>query len=168
MKIEKNTVVTLKYRLTENDKAGSLIEEVTEQDPFIFLFGQGQLLPKFEENLKGLEIGHTFSFTLTPEEAYGEYLEENIVDIPIQIFMKNGKIDKDILFEGNVVPLQDQQGNVFEGVILDIGLENVRMDFNHPLAGKSLHFEGEILGIREATAEEIAHGHAHTPGGRHA
>lgn len=168
MKIEKNTVVTLKYRLTENDKTGSLIEEVNEQDPFVFLFGQGQLLPQFEENLNGLEAGQTFSFTLSPEDAYGQYLDENIIDVPIQIFMRDGKVDTDILFEGNVVPLQDQHGNVFEGVILEIGLENVRMDFNHPLAGKSLHFEGKVLDVRQATAEEIAHGHAHTHGDHHA
>jgi FKBP-type peptidyl-prolyl cis-trans isomerase SlyD len=165
MKIEKNTVVTLKYRLTENDINGSLIEEVDESNPFVFLYGQGQLLPDFENNIEGLEPGQTFSFTIAPEDAYGEYTEENIIDVPTSIFMKDGEIDREILFEGNVIPLQDHQGNVFEGTVLEIGLENVKMDFNHPLAGKHLHFEGKVLDVRPATPEEIAHGHVHGPHG---
>jgi FKBP-type peptidyl-prolyl cis-trans isomerase SlyD len=161
MKIEKNTVVSLIYKLTENDQDGNVIEEVAETSPFTFLFGHGNLIPGFENSVANLNPSETFAFTVTPEEGYGIYSEENVAELPIAIFMQDGKVDNNILKVGNVIPLQDNEGHVFQGTVKHIGLEQVKMDFNHPLAGKTLHFKGHVVDVREASAEELAHGHVH-------
>lgn len=167
MKIEKSKVVSLTYKLTENDANGQVIEEVQEQHPFVFLFGHGNLIPGFENNVSGKEIGETFSFTVSPEEGYGVYEEANVAELPITIFMRDGKVDNEILKVGNIIPLQDNEGHVFQGTVKKIGLEQVSMDFNHPLAGKTLFFDGKVVDIRDASEEELAHGHVHGPHGHH-
>lgn len=165
MKIEKNKVVSLLYQLTENDQNGTLIEAVDENRPFTFLYGNGNLIPGFENNVANLNPGDSFGFQVSPEEGYGTYEQENVADLPITIFMRDGKVDTEILKVGNIIPLQDDKGHVFQGMVKKIGLEQVNIDFNHPLAGKTLYFAGKIVDVREASEEELSHGHVHGPQG---
>ena len=166
MKIANDTVVSLTYILKADNAEGEIIQVADQQNPLTFLYGQGQLLPAFEEKLMGLETGSSYAFTLSPEEGYGEFDPEAIVDLDISIFRQSPE-GESALFEGNIVPMMDQQGNRYEGRIMRINEDSVNMDFNHPLAGKSLYFTGTILEVRNATAEELAHGHVHGPHGHH-
>lgn len=162
MKIEKNTVPSISYELTVE---GEVVDTATNESPLTFLFGAGNLLPEFENNINGLEKGADFSFELSPENGYGEFNAEAIVELPVDTFKVEGEIQKDLLVVGNTVPMQDQNGNPLQGVIQEVTDLAVKMDFNHPLAGKTLNFSGKIESVREAEKEEIEHGHAHGPGG---
>ncbi len=161
MIIEKGKVVSVLYELRAADGSDELIEKVNENRPLQYLQGYGNLLPKFEEQLEGLKEGDTFDFVLKSEDAYGQPSNEAIVNVPISVFEVDGKIDDELLTIGNIIPMMDNQGNRFNGKVLEVTLDNVKMDFNHPLAGVDLHFKGSILNIREATQEELMHGHIH-------
>ncbi|PLW94898.1 MAG: peptidylprolyl isomerase [Marinilabiliales bacterium] len=165
MKVENNKVVSVTYRLNENDENGPFREETKEDNPLVFLFGHGNLIPGFENNLKDLAVNDTFAFTLKPEEAYGEYNEENISDIPSQVFQQDGKMNTELVQVGRILSLQDGEGRVFNGMVKNITDEAVTMDFNHPMAGKTLHFSGKVVEIRDASEEELSHGHVHGPQG---
>jgi FKBP-type peptidyl-prolyl cis-trans isomerase 2 len=138
--------------------------EAPKNDPYEFLCGFGALLPKFEENLQGLEIGKTFEFILSAEEGYGEYEEEAIITMQKADFVLDGQDASDMITIGNIIPLQDQNGQTFQGRITAIGEADVTIDMNHPFAGKNLHFSGEIISIRDAHESEITHGHIHHGG----
>jgi len=161
MKIADNAVVSMTYTLTENDENGTMIQEVNKDKPFVFLFGSGFLLPKFEENILGLETGASYAFPLESDAAYGPVREDALLELDKKIFEIEGKIDENILFVGNDIPMQNNDGQTVMGKVMEISDDKVKMDFNHPLAGINLHFKGEILNIREATPEEIEHGHVH-------
>ncbi|PKP52304.1 MAG: peptidylprolyl isomerase [Bacteroidetes bacterium HGW-Bacteroidetes-1] len=167
MKVGNKKVVSLTYELREENAEGELIQKVEKDRPFVYLFGIGGLLPKFEESLKGLSVGDTFSFEMKSEESYGEHTEEAIIDLDKSIFEIDGIVDEELLTIGNQITMQDNDGNPMEGVVLDVTEDAVTMDFNHPLAGLALHFSGEILDIRDATDDEMSHGHAHGPDGHH-
>jgi FKBP-type peptidyl-prolyl cis-trans isomerase SlyD len=168
MNISPNTVVSLTYELRIGNAEGDLVERVEEEQPFVFLFGTGNMLPDFEGNLTGKEAGNGFEFIITAQNGYGDYALDAIIQVPRHIFeTDNGTNPADILFEGNYLTLVDQDGNPMRGKVMEATAETVKMDFNHPLAGKDLHFTGEILSIRNATEEELAHGHVHGPGGHH-
>ena len=158
MKIDTNKYVSLSYDLTvgeENEQ--ELMEQATAEQPLQFIFGTNTMLPAFEKNLEDLSEGDSFDFTLTSEEGYGDYDEANIIDLPKNIFEVDGKIDEEMLFEGNTLPMMDSNGNRLMGSVVSVGESDVTMDFNHPLAGETLHFKGNVLSVREASAEEIAH-----------
>ncbi len=161
MKIADNAVVSMTYTLTENDENGSTIQEVNKDKPFVFIYGSGFLLPKFEENILGLEAGKSYAFSLESDAAYGPIREDALMELDKKIFEIEGKIDENILFVGNDIPMQNNDGQTVMGKVMEISDDKVKMDFNHPLAGVNLHFKGEILDIREATPEEIEHGHVH-------
>jgi len=163
--IAKEQVVTLNYRLKEGSAEGNLIEETYGKEPMAFIYGVGGMIPKFEQEIEKLNDGDKFSFTLTPEEAYGELNAEAVVDVPKNIFEVDGKIEEGMLTVGNVIPMSDNQGERMDGIIKEVADTTIKMDFNHPLAGVSLHFEGEIMSTRPATAEEMEHGHVHGEGG---
>jgi FKBP-type peptidyl-prolyl cis-trans isomerase SlyD len=168
MNIVPNTVVSLAYVLRTGNAEGDLIERVDAEQPFVFLFGAGSMLPDFEANLKGKEAGSGIDFIIKSENGYGKYEMEAIISVPKHIFQTdNGSEPTDILFEGNYLTLTDQDGNPLRGKVIEVDNEYVRMDFNHPLAGKDLHFSVEILNVRAATKEELEHGHVHGPGGHH-
>ena len=167
MVIEENKVVSLTYELRVNDKNGEVVEKVEKQTPLTFLYGRGNLLPDFEAKIDGLKKGDPFSFMLEPEKAYGPVSTEAVVDLPKNIFEIEGKIDENLLKVGNTVPMQDNSGNRLNGIVLEIGDDTVKMDFNHPLAGDTLYFKGEVAGIRNATDEEVSHGHVHQGSGTH-
>ncbi|MBN2614951.1 MAG: FKBP-type peptidyl-prolyl cis-trans isomerase [Bacteroidales bacterium] len=167
MKIGKNMVVTMTYTLRHNDEQGEVIQKVDKDRPFVQLFGIGTLLPAFEENLSGLEKGDTFGFPLAADDAYGQSSDEAILELEKKIFEIDGVVDTEMVAEGKMITMQDQHGNPLEGKVLAVKDESVIMDFNHPLAGEDLYFSGSILDVREATAEELDHGHIHGPGGHH-
>jgi len=167
MQITKNTVVSLSYVLKRDDAKSEIIEETRAGDPLVFLFGNGQMLPKFEEHLSTLKTGDDFEFTLASGDAYGEMDQDAIIDLDKSIFEVEGKIDTEMLAIGNVIPMRDDQGHMLQGTVVSVGDDTVRMDFNHPMAGNVLHFKGNVIEVREASAEELSHGHAHGAGGHH-
>jgi FKBP-type peptidyl-prolyl cis-trans isomerase SlyD len=164
--IAQNTVVSLNYRLTKNNEAGELIEETYGNQPLTFIYGIGMMIPKFEQELNGLKAGDKFSFGIAAADAYGVNDPNMVVNVPMDIFKgQDGKVDSEVVKVGNVLPMQDNQGNRMNGKIIEIAGDQVRMDFNHPLAGQDLHFTGDIISTREATKEELEHGHVHGEGG---
>lgn len=167
MTIGDNKVVSMTYTLREEHSGGNLIQKVTKDRPFVYLFNMGGILPAFKANLHGLNAGENFSFILKKEEAYGLPAEENIIRIDKQVFEVDGQFDDQVIKPGEIVPMEDENGYPLTGKIMEVGPDSVLVDFNHPLAGLDLYFEGEILEVREATTEEITHGHAHGPHDHH-
>lgn len=170
MTIDNNTVVSVNYRLlvSSGNSEKELVEETNAENPFVFLLGVGGLLEEFEGNLKGLKSDDTFDFTIKAENGYGLSTPDNIVRIPLAAFVAEGEeLDTEMVAAGNYLPMVDDQGNQMQGLVVAVSDEHVTMDFNHPLAGKDLHFKGSVNDIREASEEELAHGHVHGPGGHH-
>ncbi|MDD2313532.1 MAG: peptidylprolyl isomerase [Proteiniphilum sp.] len=157
MKISDNKYVTLTYDLhVGEDEELELMEQATAERPLEFIYGTNSMLDAFEKQIDGLATGDVFSFTLSPEEAYGDYDDSRIIELPKNIFEVDGKIDEEMLFEGNTLPMMDASGNRLVGSVVSIGENQVTMDFNHPLAGETMHFKGTVMEVRDATAEEIA------------
>lgn len=154
MKITNHTVVELHYEL---EVEGQIVDRSTDK-PLDYIHGVGSLLPKFEQNLAGLEPGDKFKFTLTPAEGYGEIDPERIIDLPIEIFMNEGKLMEEFLQIGAMVPLVNSQGQMVPGKVLEVGSETVKVDTNLQMAGKTLNFSGEIVSVREATEKELTEG----------
>jgi FKBP-type peptidyl-prolyl cis-trans isomerase SlyD len=132
------------------------MERATAEVPLRFIFGTGMMLPAFEDALKGLEVGGTFDFTISPEDGYGDFNEEHVMELPKNIFEVEGKFDSDMVKEGNTVPMMDTDGNRLNGSVMEVKEDVVVMDFNHPLAGETLHFTGEVIDVHDPTTEEIA------------
>jgi FKBP-type peptidyl-prolyl cis-trans isomerase SlyD len=164
MNIQKNRVVSLSYTLTLAN--GEVADSTTEQDPFVFIHGIGQTLEAFDRNLEGLKAGESFEFLLSAEEGYGVSDSEAVVSIPANVF-QGPDVPEGILQVGNIIPMQDQMGNPLHGRVVSFNDEVVTMDFNHPLADQSLNFSGTIVEVRDASAEELDHGHVHGPDGHH-
>lgn len=152
MNISENKFVSLTYTL---NVGGEVVDQATAERPLDFVFGMNMLLPEFEKNINGKVVGDKFAFTLTPEQGYGEINAEAVVELPKDIFMVDGKVQDDILTVGNVLPMGDNMGNRMMGTILEVGDSVVKMDFNHPMAGKTLDFTGEVVGVREVTEEDM-------------
>lgn len=164
MKIGLNTVVSVTYDLyasNKNETAKNFIESADTENPLEFLFGIGGMIPAFEDNLQGKITGDQFDFSIIAEDAYGEFDEAALVKLPLDIFKVDGVVDMEILKPDMIVPMTDNEGNQLNGRVLGVIGDEVSMDFNHPLAGQTLHFKGEVIGIRQASAEEMAHGHIH-------
>ena len=169
MTISKNKVVTVNYHLSahvDND-APELIEQTSKEKPFVFIFGTGQLIPDFEKNLLNKKVGDSFDFLVAPANGYGVSDVEMITKIPKEAFYVDGVFDSERVKEGEELAMNDEEGNQLMGYVEEIGDDYVIMDFNHPLADHTLHFIGEVLSIRDASAEELDHGHVHGPGGHH-
>lgn len=164
MQVGKNRVVSLTYTLTIN--SGEVVDTATEEQPFTFIHGVGMTLPLFESNLMDLKAGDEFDFQIDASNGYGLSSEEFKVSLPRAVF-SGPNVPDDVLQVGNMVPMQDQDGNPLNGVILEFDDETVKVDFNHPLADQDLNFKGSIIEVREATSEELDHGHVHGPGGHH-
>ena len=155
MKVEQNKMVGVDYKLTVD---GQIADQSRPGQPLEFIFGTGMLLPKFEEAILGKEIGESVSFTLEAKDGYGEVIADAIVDLPKDIFMVDGKLAEDILFEGSQVPMSDAQGNRMMGIVKEVGESTVKMDFNHPMAGKTLNFDVEVVSVRDVTPEDLQGG----------
>ncbi len=155
--MESNKFIIVSYQLYDvTDGKSELIEQTTDDRQFIFVSGMGVTLPAFEQNIAPLAKGESFDFTLQPAEAYGDRYEERIIELDKGIFCINGKFDAQHVQQGAVIPLQNEDGNRFNGVVLEISDIKVKVDLNHPLAGMTLNFKGTITESREATAEEVA------------
>lgn len=164
MEIKAGTVVGLTYELKVSKEADEIesapfsVEIREEDDPFYFLFGQSGLPEKFEDLLQGKKLKEEFSFTLTTEEAYGEADEELLVTLPLDQFSKERGFSPAMLEEGNFLPLVDENGYPMQAKVLRNLGEEVLLDFNHPLVGFDLHFEGRIIEVRKATKKEMDQG----------
>ncbi len=156
MENNKNKYIAVAYKLytVENGKA-ELVEEAPEQEPFQFISGYGITIDAFEREVAGLEKGAEFDFTLSKDEAYGDYEDEHVLDLDKDIFRINGHFDHENIYKDAVVPLQNEDGNRFFGKVLEVGEDKVKIDLNHPLAGKTLNFKGHVVEAREATNDEI-------------
>ncbi len=169
MIIENENVISVSYELTVVDNGEeTLVEKTEENNPFVFMLGTGHLLESFEKNLLGLKTGDKFDFVIDYKNGYGERDAQNLAQIPVSAFQDaEGNIDEEMVVVGNMLPMVDSEGNRVNGIVAEINAEFVTMDFNHPLAEKDLHFAGEVLQIRKATEDELAHGHVHGEGGVH-
>jgi FKBP-type peptidyl-prolyl cis-trans isomerase SlyD len=156
MHIEKNKVVWFHYSMYEQDVK---LEDSREHDPVLYLHGQGSIFAALEAALEGKVSGDTISITLEPEQAYGHRRDSPTQRIPIKHLIPNRKPRK-----GDVFQVETDHGHQ-NVIIMKVGKFNVDVDFNHPLAGKTLRFEIEVGNIRDATSEELDHGHAHGAGG---
>ena len=155
MKIGNNKVVEFCYELEVD---GQMVDHTTKERPLDYIHGTGSLLPKLEDAIEGLEAGQAFEVTLSPAEGYGEVDPDRIVELPKSAFEVNGEIREDLLVPGNTIPMLNSMGGVIPGVVLEVSESIVRMDLNHRMAGKALHFKGEIVSVREATEKELTEG----------
>ena len=157
MKISENKLVILQYKLSVKTENGELelMEETTPEQPLQYFHGMGMMLPKFEENLEGLGEGDKFEFMIPVADAYGKYEEENVIELPKNIFMIDGKFDDEKVFSGAIVPLVDNEGNRINVEIVEVKAEVVKVDLNHPLAGEDLYFSGRIISVTQPSEEEL-------------
>ncbi|GAB1039752.1 peptidylprolyl isomerase [Shewanella algae] len=157
MQITQHSAVTIHYRLT--DAKGQLIESSFEADPMVYLHGMENLIPGLEKALEGKGKGDTLEVTIEAEEAYGPYHDGLRQEVPLEAF---GDIQDIVPGMRFIAETEMGQRPVQVTEVLD---NSVIVDGNHPLAGQSLTFNVEVMDVREATAEEVAHGHIHAHGG---
>ena len=155
MKIGQNKIVEFCYELEVD---GNVVDHTTKERPLDYIHGTGSLLPKLEEHIEGMEPGSRFDVTLSPADGYGEVDPQRIIDLPKAAFEVNGEIREDLLVPGNTIPMMNSMGGVIPGIVLEVTAETVKMDLNHQMAGKTLHFTGEVLTVREATEKELTEG----------
>ncbi len=151
--VQDDVVVELQYKLWSD---GELVEESEEDDPLVYLHGYDNIIPGLERALHGLRVGDEKDITVTPDEAYGPRDPENVeevslTDLPLDFTPE----------EGMVLEVQDEDGNVYVAQVQQVTDETVTLDFNHPMAGKTLRFQVRITNLREPTEEELDHGHVH-------
>lgn len=154
MNVAENKVVSFEYTL-KNDN-GEVLDTSEGREPLTFIHGKGAIIPGLEKALEGKEEGESFSISLKPEEGYGQYDEKLVFDIPKSQFK-----DMENIQQGMQVQAQMQNGQTQILTVKDIGDADVTLDANHPLAGEELHFDVDVQAVREATEEEIEHGHVH-------
>ena len=155
MKIDQNKVVVLTY---EVEVEGKVFDKATEEKPLDYIQGNHMIIPRLEAELEGKEEGETFECVVTPEEGYGEYDLSRVIDLPKSSFVLGGELREDLLEVGRLIPMLNSAGEVCNGTVVAVGDETVTMDFNLPLAGKTMHFTGKVLSVREATEKELLEG----------
>jgi len=158
--VEDNVVVTMNYSLSID---GEVIDssEGEENDPITFLQGAGQIISGLEKSIYGLKIGDKKSVTVDSKDGYGEIDPESIVEVPKDEFPKDFPLDLGVEITVNADDEDEEGDEEMEATIIAVNENTVTLDFNHPLAGKTLNFDVHIIDIREATSEEIEHGHVH-------
>ena len=158
MTIQNNHVVAVNYKLHTVEANGEkvFVEETTAENPLTYLHGVGMMIPKFEDEMNGLTVGDKKSFTISPEEGYGAIDPNAVAQLPLDMFSESG-----LPPVGAMLPLTDDQGNQFRAVVVEVTDNTVVADLNHPMAGKTLNFDVEVVAARPATEEELSHGHAH-------
>ena len=151
---KQNKYIAVMYKLYTSvpDRQHELVEETAEGDPFVFVSALGMTLDAFEAQIVPLKAGDKFDFTLSPDEAYGEYDDAGRQVVPRSVFEIDGKLDSRFIYRGAVVPLSSADGAHFNGIITDVGEETVTVDINHPLAGRSLNFVGSVVETRSLHA----------------
>ena len=160
MPLKENQVVSINFTLKDND--GNVIQTTTKEEPFSFLSGNEQILPKLEENIGGMLIGSKKTVVLDPENAYGNFSESAVRTVNKSEFPEGTELKIGMGYYADT-----PDGKQLPFTIKNIEGENITLDFNHPLAGKTLTFEVELLNLRDATPEELSHGHVHGAGGHH-
>jgi FKBP-type peptidyl-prolyl cis-trans isomerase SlyD len=155
MQISKNKVAAIHYTLRDNE--GSIIDSSDGREPLYYLHGAGNLISGMEEGLEGKTTGDKFNLKISPDKGYGDIDPGMIQQVPRSAF-GGQEVKPGMKFSTN-------QGGVV--TVTEVGLENVTVDANHPLAGVELNFEVEVMEVRNATQEELSHGHVHGPGGHH-
>ncbi len=160
MAIEANKVVTINYTL--KDEKGEVLDSTENKNPFSYLSGNSQILPKLEDKINSMLIGSKDNIKLEPAEAYGDYKDEAVQKVNKSNFPNDAKLEEGMSFMANT-----PEGKQMPFVIKNVEGEDVTIDFNHPLAGRSLEFDVELVDVRDATTEELQHGHVHGPGGHH-
>lgn len=155
MKITKHAVASIHYTLTDN--SGQVLDSSAGREPLHYLHGEGSLIPGMEEGLEGQEKGAKLKLKVSPEKGYGVRDEKLIQKVPRSAF-GDQKVETGMQFHTN---------NGMVVTVTHIGLEHVTVDANHALAGIDLNFDVEVMDVREATQEEVEHGHVHGPGGHH-
>lgn len=155
--MDTNKYITVAYKLYSiEDGEREFTEEAPVEHPFQFISGLGLTLEAFERQLEGLNPGDKFDFTIASADAYGEYDEDHVIDLPREIFLIDGKFDSEHIVEGAVIPLMTAEGQRINGSVVEVKDDVVVMDMNHPLAGCDLNFVGEVVTNRPATNEELA------------
>ena len=167
MENKTNKLIAAHYQLfTINDNGERVLaEETTQEQPFVFITGFGAALDALEEQLENLERGAKFDFELDKDKAFGEYEPKRVINLNKEMFIVDGHFDSKNIFKGAQIPLKNEDGNFFIGTVLEIGDATVKVDLNHPLAGKKLNFKGYIIENREATNDEIKTMLSHMNGG---
>jgi FKBP-type peptidyl-prolyl cis-trans isomerase SlyD len=155
MQITKDKVASIHYTLRDGD--GNILDTSAGREPLTYLQGAGNLIAGMEEGLEGKSKGDKFNLKISPEKGYGVKDSSLVQKVPRSAF-GNQKVEKGMQFQTN-------NGQVV--TVTETGLESITVDGNHPLAGVELHFDVEVTDVRSASAEEIAHGHVHGPGGHH-
>ena len=155
MQISENTVASIDYKLTDAD--GQVLDTSEGREPLTYLHGAGNLIPGLESALEGNAPGDTVSVTIDPAEGYGERDENLIQQVPKAAFEGVDQVEAGMRFQAT-----DEQGQGRIVTVTDVADDQVTVDANHPLAGQALNFEVNVVEVREASEEEIEHGHAHT------
>lgn len=155
MKISTNTTAIVSYKILTDYNDGELIEFADENNPSPLIFGNNSLIPGLETHMKGLAAGDNFEFKLTPEESFGNYQNDLVVDVPKSSFEIDGEIKKDLLYLGNEISMLDNSGNAVLGRVIEVGSNSVKMDFNHKLADKSLFVKGKVHEVRFVTEDDL-------------
>lgn len=172
MQIADKKVAAISYKLSSTNGKGekSHLETVDNKNPMFFLVGHSGLPEKFEQHLEGLKQGDVFNFHLPSADAFGELVEEEIMNLPLEDFLgEDGKLDTSVFAVGKRIPMTDENEDQHVGRVIEINEAKgyIKMDFNHPLAGLDLHFDGQVELVRDAKPEEMDHGHVHGEGGHH-
>ena len=145
--VQHGAQVEVAYTLRANGPEGEELETCQEESPFVFRIGAEEALEAFEKALVGKRVGEPFELTIACDDAYGEETDEAVLSLPKETFMVDGKLDEDVMQAGEVVPLSDDEGNEIVGMVVEVKADAVLVDFNHPLAGLDLHFEGVVVGV---------------------
>jgi FKBP-type peptidyl-prolyl cis-trans isomerase SlyD len=159
MIIEKNRVIEFNYRLTDGE--GELIEDTAGSKPMLYLHGHGNIMAPLERALEGRQAGDSLELQIAPEDGFGYRDESRVQRIPIKHLRCEGRLAP------GVVATVDTREGARQVVVLKMGRFNADVDFNHPFAGMTLNFNVNVVSVREATVEEVDHGHAHGPEGHH-
>ena len=155
MKVQNDKVVAVSYAL---EVEGQIADKSAPGAPLEYIHGTGMLLPKFEAALQDKEPGDTFDFVLSPEDGYGKYDPSYVIALPKTAFAIDGQVREDLLVVGRTIPMLNQAGQVVQGTVREVTDSTVKMDFNHPMAGKTLHFTGKVESVRSATEKELTEG----------
>jgi FKBP-type peptidyl-prolyl cis-trans isomerase SlyD len=160
MSLEMNKVISFNYTLKDDE--GTVLDSTSNKTPLTFLSGMNQILPKLEQELNGMLIGGKKNVKVNAADAYGEYDEKAIQNIKKEQFPSEAKLEVGMRYVAN-----SPDGGQMPFTITEVNEKDITVDFNHPLAGKNLEFDVELVDIRDATTEEMQHGHVHGPGGHH-
>ncbi len=161
LKVGDNIVVSLDYVLTLDDNRE--VDRSEKNSPMEYLHGYNNIIPGLEKELAGLEVGDEKMVVVQPEFGYGERDPNGIAEFPRNTFPESHQLKV-----GETIRMRDKEsGESFQAYISEVESDKVLLDFNHPLAGETLHFQIRIAGLREPTGEELAHGHVHHPGNSH-